>query len=270
MWESVREWTPTLPSEFSFGELKSQWIPESSKSDCRGQNPLDWKFHYIIENLLECRCLKWAHMTHLGSWNISYGQKKLLAIWLPSTKSQESPQFFCMQVTCYILFKNSQQGLQLCFRPHLKWRFAQEVTGFGSVESPNFENFKTLNLGILGQNDIWVLTLWPSTKSTIRGKVMTSPKFGPWRVLWVCVCLWFIRAPKCSNCTLTNLLFGLCRSMWIINLLVNLSSPHPEAPARPSTPKCYEPKNVPQLIFLSLSSPLDSQLSPSRSLGMHH
>jgi hypothetical protein len=31
---------------------------------------------YIIEKLLELRCLKWAHIAHLDIWNISYGQKK--------------------------------------------------------------------------------------------------------------------------------------------------------------------------------------------------
>jgi hypothetical protein len=31
-------------------------------------------------------------------------------------------------------------------------------------------------LGVLKQNDIWVLASWPSTESTIRGKVMASPK----------------------------------------------------------------------------------------------
>jgi len=31
-----------------------------------------------------------------------------------------------------------------------------------------------------GQNDIWVLILWPSIKYIIRGKVVASPKFGPW------------------------------------------------------------------------------------------
>jgi hypothetical protein len=31
---------------------------------------------YIIGNLLECKCLKWARMTNLGIWNTSYGQKK--------------------------------------------------------------------------------------------------------------------------------------------------------------------------------------------------
>jgi hypothetical protein len=33
-------------------------------------------FFYIIREILEHRCLKWACITHLGTWNISYGQKK--------------------------------------------------------------------------------------------------------------------------------------------------------------------------------------------------
>jgi len=31
---------------------------------------------YIIEKILECRCLKWARIAHLDIWNTSYGQKK--------------------------------------------------------------------------------------------------------------------------------------------------------------------------------------------------
>jgi hypothetical protein len=31
---------------------------------------------YIIENLLERRCLKWARIAYLDIWNTSYGQKK--------------------------------------------------------------------------------------------------------------------------------------------------------------------------------------------------
>jgi hypothetical protein len=42
---------------------------------------------------------------------------------------------------------------------------------------------------------------------------------------------------KCFNYALTNLLFGLCSSMWVINVLVTLCSPHPKAPACPSTSK---------------------------------
>jgi hypothetical protein len=80
-----------------------------------------------------------------------------------------------------------------------------------------------------------VLVLWPSTKYIIRGKVVPSPKSGLWWILWVYVCLWLVCAPKCSNYTLTNLLFGLCKFVWIIELLANLPSPHPEALACPST-----------------------------------
>jgi len=35
-------------------------------------------------------------------------------------------------------------------------------------------------LGLPGQNDIWVLILWPDIEYTIRGKVVASPKSKPW------------------------------------------------------------------------------------------
>ncbi len=68
----------------------------------------------------------------------------------------------------------------------------------------------------------------------IKGKVVASPKFRLWWVLWVCVCPWFVRAPKCSNYALTNLLFGLCMFVWIIDLLVNILNPHLGTSARHS------------------------------------
>jgi hypothetical protein len=61
---------------FHLGGWSPKWTPESSKSDCRGQNSMDWGVYYIIEKLLELRCLKWTRMTHLNIWNTSYGQKK--------------------------------------------------------------------------------------------------------------------------------------------------------------------------------------------------
>jgi len=121
--KNVKEWTLTLPSELPFWKLESQWTPESSEGDCKGQNPLDWKFLYIIGKILKCKCLKWARMTHLDIKNTSYGQKKSqeskLAIWLPTIKSRESTQFPYMQVACDILLESSQRGLQLWSRPHL-------------------------------------------------------------------------------------------------------------------------------------------------------
>jgi len=72
----VREWTLTLPNELPFWELDSRWTPKFSKSNWRGQNPLNWRVHYIIRKLLKIRYLKWACMTHLDTSNINYGQKK--------------------------------------------------------------------------------------------------------------------------------------------------------------------------------------------------
>ncbi len=114
-----------------------------------------------------------------------------------------------------------------------------------------------------------MLILWSGTKYNIRGKVMASPKFGPWWVLWVRVCPWFICAPKCYNYALTNLSFGLCMSMWVIELLVNLPSLILELQHALLPLKCYKPKSAPQLFFLPLSSPLGSLLNPSKSLGVH-
>jgi hypothetical protein len=74
-----------------------------------------------------------------------------------------------------------------------------------------------LLLGSLGTK--WHLNAGLVARHKIRGKVVASPKSGLWWVLWVHVCSWLVRAPKCSNYALINLLFGWCRSMWVLNCL---------------------------------------------------
>ncbi len=75
VWESVREWTLTPPrgSTLGVGVPVDSWI---FWRRFRGQNSMVWSVPYIIGNLLERRCLKWACITHLDVWNTSYGQKK--------------------------------------------------------------------------------------------------------------------------------------------------------------------------------------------------
>jgi hypothetical protein len=63
-----------------------------------------------------------------------------LAIWLLTTKSWESTQFPCVQVTCDISLERSQRKLQLCFEPHLNQRSAHKVIGPQSQGNPNFGN----------------------------------------------------------------------------------------------------------------------------------
>jgi hypothetical protein len=95
--------------------------------------------------------------------------------------------------------------------------------------------FRIPNLGVLGQNDIWVLALWPGTKNTIRGKVVLPSSSGRADSCESVFAHGSSVHQKCSSYALTNLLFGLCRSIWIIDPLVIRFSPHPEAPTRPST-----------------------------------
>jgi len=156
-----------------------------------------------------------GHLKH-KLWPKEGAEVKLL-IWLSIIKSQESPWFPCFQVLCHILLKSFRWGLQIFFKPHLNRRCAHKVMDPQSCGVPF--------VGVPGQNDIWVLVPCPNTEYTIRGKVVASPKSGPWWVLWVHVCPWLVCAPKCSNYALPNLLFSLCRSMWVIELLVNLPSP---------------------------------------------
>jgi len=136
-------------------------------------------------------------------------------IWLLLIKSRKSPWNKCVQVTCHISLEIFRWGLQFCSKPHFNQRYAQEVMAFQNVKSPNFNNFGTLNLGVPGQNEIWMKPLWLIIENTIRGKVMASLKFGLWWILWVHVCLWFVRALK---------VFQLCTNqlvVWFVQVRVN-------------------------------------------------
>jgi hypothetical protein len=48
-----------------------------------------------------------------------------------------------------------------------------------SQESKLWE-FRDSHLGFLGQNAIWMWVSWRGTKYTLKGKMVASPKFGPW------------------------------------------------------------------------------------------
>jgi hypothetical protein len=63
---------------------------------------------------------------------------------------------------------------------YLNRKSSQDVMTFQSAKNPNFEIFITLNLGVPGQNDIWMQPLWLITENIIKEKVVASPKFELW------------------------------------------------------------------------------------------
>jgi hypothetical protein len=150
-------------------------------------------------------------MTHLDTFNTSYGQKKGRELnWQFDSRP--------------LKVRNNLDLLVCRWRVIIRWKALDEGYNFAS-EFISVEGLQTklwapkiTRVTILG---ISGFPLWsPETKCHLgaspmakhkvyhKGKVVASPKFGPWWVLWVRICLWFIRAPKCSSYALTNLLFG--------------------------------------------------------------
>jgi len=94
-----------------------------------------------------------------------------------------------------------------------------------------------------------------------KGKVVASPKSKPWWVLWICVCLWFVNAPK---------MVQLCKFVWVIDLLVILPNPYFRTPTCPSTPKMLWAKECTPIPHSFVVFTLDPHLSPLKNLGMCH
>ncbi len=125
--------------------------------------------------------------------------------------------------------------------------------GFQSCRSPNFENFGTPNLGVWRQNDIWVQAPWLDTSYGESYEFVFAYDLSMHQ--------------KCTNYILTNLLFGLCKCVWIIDSLVIRLSPHPKTLARSPTPEVLRARERTAIHYPSIVSPLDSYLSLSRSFG---
>jgi hypothetical protein len=81
-------------------------------------------------------------------------------------------------------------------------------------------------------------------------------------------CPWLVLAPKVLQICLNHLVLVLVQvrvSNWNLSILPSPKS-HPRALAHPSTPpKCCEPRNMPRLFTLPMFSVWDSHLSPSRN-----
>jgi hypothetical protein len=111
---------------------------------------------------------------------------------------------------------------------------------------------------------IWMWVPWRVTEYTIRGKVVASPKFGPWWILCVRVARGSSQHQRCSNYALTTLC-GLCAGPceWIS--LSILPSPIPELKHAPLPLKVLWAREHIPTPPSSAVFHLDSPLNPSRS-----
>jgi hypothetical protein len=159
--KSVREWTLTLPRNSHFGigiPVNSRIFRrrfQGSKFNGLRSSLYHWKDIEILMSKISLHD-SFEHLKHKLWLKERPGVK--LAIWLPTLKVKNRPEFYCVQVKCHIPLERSRQGLQLFFKTHFNQRFSDKIMGPQSHESLNFGN-----LGVSGQNAIWMWASWKGT-----------------------------------------------------------------------------------------------------------
>jgi hypothetical protein len=185
------------------GTWESFGTPKNSEFDCRGQNTSPWSVFYTVGKVLKCKCPKWPRMSHLDICSTSYDRKKgRESNWQFDSRSlkvrnQPDPGACRWSVTRrWKVLKES-------------YKFASDLIPIGGLSKelwvakvPGVQTrtvpgqFQDSHLGVPGQTTIWMWPPWSGVEYTIWGKVVASPKSGPWWVKWVQSCLWLVLAPR--------------------------------------------------------------------------
>jgi len=218
--KSVRERTPTLPSELPCWELESWWTPECSESACKDQNAMAQGNLHIIGKLLKCRCLKLAHITHLDIWSTSYGQKKE---WESNWQFDSQP----------LKVKNRPDFIACRWRATYHWKALDERYNFVL----DLISIKGLHTKLWGPKVAGILILTISglpshldlTKRHLdmgfmeRHIVYLKGEGGGFPQVRAVVsfvssnCLWLVLAPKVLQLCTNHLVLILCRSVWVVD-----------------------------------------------------
>jgi hypothetical protein len=136
-----------------------------------------------------------------------------LVVWFPTTKNQGSPLISLRVGGMQHIVKQLLTRATTLLQTSSQLKVCTQIYGPPKLQESQLWEFWDSHLGVLRQNDIWVLIPWPGTKYIIRGKVVASPKFGLWWVLWVCVCSWLVTKvlQLCTNQLI----------VWVVQVHVN-------------------------------------------------
>jgi hypothetical protein len=161
-------------------------------------------------------------------WSFGHLQPKLwakegpgvkLAIWLPTTKSQESTRPQRALGECDTALESSQRGLQVWFRPRPDRRSGREAMMSQSPESPKPGQFRDSTLGVSGKNAIRVQMRRRGTENTIGRMVVAPLESGPWCVMWVRVSLWLVPTLNACRMSFNQLMLALDAGSWPNSLI---------------------------------------------------
>jgi len=159
-----------------------------------------------------------------------------LVVWLPTIKSRESNSSWPQNWECEMLLERSWRGLQLWFRPCCDQTPQSGVMSSQSPGTPTgIGTTSGLQLGSPGKKSHLDVASAGGCREYYMGKVVASPKSGPWCVSWSKV---LVACPNTQGCPgmWTNHVGGLFWCKFKLDLLNLLHSLIPGLPTRPSTP----------------------------------
>jgi hypothetical protein len=138
---------------------------------------------YIIDKLLECRCVKWARIAHLEfetqvmakrraesqTTNLTPDQKKsrIDLIYLSTDGMQH---IVGNPLTKATTFLETASRYEVCLQNY----------GVPKSQESQLGRFRDSHLGVPGQKAIWIWASWRGAEYIIRGKVVASPKSRSW------------------------------------------------------------------------------------------
>jgi hypothetical protein len=161
-------------------------------------------------------------------WSFGHLQPKLwakgglrvkLAIWLSTTKSQESTSSRHPNLKCDTALESSRRGLQVWFRPRPDRRSEREATMSQSPGSPKPGQFRDFTLGVPGQTTTWVWARRSNAENTIGRIVVTPSESGPWCVMWVRISPWLVPTPNACRMSSNQLVLVLDAGSWPNSLI---------------------------------------------------
>jgi hypothetical protein len=136
------------------------------------------------------------------------GPRVKLAVWLPTTKSRESPWSWHALGECDMALESSQGELPDWLRPRPDRRSGREVMmaqvpgmQTGTVSRLHFGSPRT-------KSHLGVGAIESNAENTIWGKVVASPQSGPWWVKWVQGRSWLVPTPKGCRMSSNQLVVG--------------------------------------------------------------
>jgi hypothetical protein len=199
------KWTPIVGVGLPNG------LPNLQSAICRGQNPSIGRLIYIIRKLLKPRCVKWARISHLDIWSISYDQKKNReSNWQFDSwplKIRNRPDFF----TCKRRATYHWKALDLITIGGLHMMlWAPKVARIQVVRISRFP------LGSLETKSH--LDVAPMKKCRIyyKGEGGGFPQIRAVVSFVSLNCPWLVLAPKVFQLCINCLVLVFCRSVWVV------------------------------------------------------